>query len=374
MTRPPMSRATLLKIHRWVGLALALLLCVQGLTGTLLVFREEIDRLAHPELVVASAPSRVPMQQLVETVRAAAPEATLQRVRFDADDGAAVFVMQGADNRPYLVAVDPWRGEILRQGGLAAWPMEFLFRIHDELLAGRTGEIIVSIEGVMLAFLVIAGFIIWWPGRRRLKSGFRVITGQGADRALRTVHRALGASIAIVLLMSGVTGALLIHRAALQSWLPMVPRPKFSVATQAGVPLTSIDTLYARARREHGSLPLRELRFSGVDGQVIAFYFQDETSLRPNATRQYFYNAYDGTELGRYEPAALPALNTAYDWLYTIHTGRAARLPGRTLVLAGGMSLIFFVSSGVWLWLSARRQRRARRAKAAVLARVGPAR
>ena len=126
-----MSRATLLKIHRWVGLALALLLCVQGLTGTLLVFREEIDRLAHPQLVVASAPSRVPMQQLVETVRAAAPEATLQRVRFDADDGAAVFGMQGADNRPYLVAVDPWRGEILRQGGLAAWPMEFLFRIHD---------------------------------------------------------------------------------------------------------------------------------------------------------------------------------------------------------------------------------------------------
>ena len=72
-----MSRATLLKIHRWVGLALALLLCVQGLTGTLLVFREEIDRLAHPQLVVASAPSRVPMQQLVETVRAAAPEATV---------------------------------------------------------------------------------------------------------------------------------------------------------------------------------------------------------------------------------------------------------------------------------------------------------
>lgn len=362
-----MSRATLLKLHRWVGIALALMLFVQGLTGSLLVFRDEIDRMLHPELVLVPAPSQVPIQQLVTAVRRAAPDATLQRIRFDAGDGAPIFVMRGGDDQPYLVAVDPWRGVILRQGGYAAWPTEFLFRIHDELLSGRAGEIILSMEGVALAFLGIAGFVIWWPGRRRLKSGFRVITGQGADRALRTTHRALGASIAVMLLMSGITGALLIHRTVLQSWLPMVPRPKFSIDAQVGRTLIPIDAMLERARLELGPLPLRELRFSGTEGQVIAFYFQDETSLRPNATRQYFYNAYDGTELGRYEPAALPALNTAYDWLYTIHTGRAARLPGRTLVLAGGLSLVFFATSGVWLWLSAQRQRRARRLKSALV-------
>ncbi len=360
------NRATLLKLHRWVGLAVALLLCVQGLTGTLLVFREEIEHLLHPELAVVPAATAVPVQQLVDTVRNAAPEATLQRIRFAEGAAAAMFVMRGAAGRPYLVAVDPWRGEILRQGGYERWPTELLFRIHDELLSGRSGEIVVSIEGMALAFLVIAGFILWWPGRRRLKSGFRVITGQGADRAVRTTHRALGGAVAVVLLMSGLTGALLIHRTALQSVLPMVPRPKFVVAQVAGHPLTSIDAMLASARREHGPLPLRELRFSGSEGQVVAFYFQDLSSLRPNATRQYFYNAYDGSELGRYEPANLPALNTAYDWLFTIHTGRAARLPGRFVVLIGGLSLVFFVTSGFWLWLSARKQRRARRMKARV--------
>lgn len=358
------DRAALLKLHRWVGLAVAVLLSVQGLTGTLLVFREEIERLLHPELVVAPAATTVPIQQLVDTVRVAAPEATLQRIRFTDGAAAAMFVMRGADDRPYLVAVDPWRGDILRQGGYARWPMELLFRIHDELLSGRTGEIIVSIEGIALAFLVIAGFILWWPGRRRLKSGFRVVTGQGADRTLRTTHRALGGAIAVVLLMSGLTGALLIHRTALQPLLPMVPRPKFVVVERPGQPLVAIDTMLARARLEHGPLPLRELRFSGSAGQVVAFYFRDESSLRPNATRQYFHNAYDGSELGRYEPDNLPALNTAYDWLFTIHTGRAGRLPGRVLVLTGGLSLVFFVTSGVWLWFSARRQRRARRMKA----------
>jgi len=348
------------------GLAVAILLIVQGLTGTLLVFREEIEHLLHPELLVTPTATAVPVQQLVDTVHGAAPEATLQRIRFGEGAAAAMFVMRGADERPHLVAVDPWRGDILRQGSYERWPTELLFRIHDELLSGRSGEIVVSIEGMALAFLVIVGFIVWWPGRRRLKAGFRVVTGQGADRAVRTLHRAIGGTVAVVLLMSGLTGALLIHRTALQPLLPMVPRPKFVVAEQAGRPLAAIDTMLARARLEHGPLPLRELRFSGGEGQVVAFYFQDESSLRPNATRQYFYNAYDGSELGRYEPANLPALNTAYDWLFTIHTGRAARLPGRIAVLTGGLSLVFFVTSGVWLWLSARRQRRARRLKARV--------
>lgn len=358
----PGTRTTLLKLHRWVGLAFAALLLVQGLTGTLLVFRAEIEGIIHRALVVTPGEA-LPVQTLVDTVREASPQATLQRIRFSEDPTrAAIFVMR-ANDAPWMVAVDPYSGRIVRAGSYAAWPTEWLFHLHDTLLAGKTGEIIVTVEGIALIFLAVFGIIIWWPGRRRLKSGFRILTGQGADRTVRTAHRAIGAAIGIVLVMSGVTGALLIHRAALQPYLPVVPRPKFEVALSQA-PLRPVDTLLADARARHGSLPLREVRFSGDAGQVVALYFQDESSRRPNATRQYFYNAYEGVELGRYEPAALPPMNTAYDWLFTIHTGKAGGLVGRLVVLAAGLSLVFFAGSGVWLWLSARRQKRARRAKA----------
>ena len=37
-------------------------------------------------------------------------------------------------------------------------------------------------------------------------------------------------------------------------------------------------------------------------------------------------------------PAAKPPMNPAYDWLFTIHTGKAGGLSGRLVVLAGGLS------------------------------------
>jgi uncharacterized iron-regulated membrane protein len=369
----PNSRATLLKLHRWVGLSVAVLLLVQGTTGSMLVFRDEIDRAIHPALTLAAAGERRPVQELVDLVRASAPEATLQRVKVPEHPAHAwMFFMRLESDAPYMVAVDPYRGEILRQGSYLAWPSEWLFRLHDALLAGRTGEIVVSVEGIALVFLAVFGVIVWWPGRRRLKSGFRILTGQGADRAVRTSHRAIGAAVAIVLTMSGTTGALLIHRAVLQQYLPMKPRPKFVIEPQDGAVLP-VDSLLDHARATHGPLPLRELRFSGVAGQVVALYFQDETSLRRNATRQYFYDAYDGRELGRYEPDAVPPLNTAYDWLYTIHTGRAGGWAGRAVIQCAGLSLVFFSVSGVWLWFSARRQRRLRKLQAQARMARGPA-
>jgi uncharacterized iron-regulated membrane protein len=369
----PNARATLLKLHRWVGLSLAALLLVQGTTGSLLVFREEIDRAIHPELALTGAGERRPVQELVDRVSRSAPDATLQRVKVPEDRSHAwIFFMRLEGDAPYVVAVDPYRGEIVRHGSYLYWPSEWLFRIHDALLAGRTGEIVVSVTGMALVFLAVVGVIVWWPGRRRFKSGFRILTGQGADRAVRTGHRAIGAAVAVVLMMSGTTGALLIHRAVLQEYLPMTPRPKFVIPAQERSVLP-VDALLDRARQAHGPLPLRELRFSGDAGQVVALYFQDETSWRRNATRQYFYDAYDGRELGRYEPGAVPPLNTAYDWLYTIHTGRAGGWAGRAVMQCVGLALVFFSVSGVWLWFSARRQRRARKLQAQARMARGPA-
>src|SRR3546814_6878036 len=70
------NRQALLTIHRWLGLALALLLVVQGGTGIAMVFRDEIEPVLHSELRVAPGPVRLSMQRLFDTVEARSEEHT----------------------------------------------------------------------------------------------------------------------------------------------------------------------------------------------------------------------------------------------------------------------------------------------------------
>jgi uncharacterized iron-regulated membrane protein len=365
-----MTRGTLLKWHRWAGLIFGVLLLIQGLTGTLLVFRDEIDQLVFPELTVPRVANPIPIEQLTQAVTAARPGAQLQRIEFPAvATQAAIFRLKDADGEPAILAADVGTGTVVRQGGLSSWPSEWVFHLHDQLLAGKVGDWIVGIEGIVLVFMLITGPIVWWPGRKRLKSGFRVIADSGTDRLVRTLHRSAGAILAVGLLVSSFTGVFMIFKAdlapALGTVTKVVPKPSPKVEVREGVAYRPLDMIVASARASHGATPLRELRFTGKAGQVVAVYLQDEGSLRVNATKQIHFNRYTGAELGSYVPSTLPAGSNFFDWLFPIHTGQAIGLTGRLLILCHGLGLVFFAASGIWLWISARNKKRAAQAKRA---------
>ena len=73
MSRPSVRRTATL-LHRWVGLTVGLLLAVVGLSGSALVFREEIDLALNPELLrVEVRDARQPLAAVVGAARAAYP-------------------------------------------------------------------------------------------------------------------------------------------------------------------------------------------------------------------------------------------------------------------------------------------------------------
>lgn len=359
------ERKTLLRLHRWVGLAFGALLLVQALTGVALVFRDELEAIVHPELNISIGGEQLPLQQLVDEARAARPQAVLQRA--ERVQGGSVLFRFLEEEHPYLIALDPRDGQIVREGGLDSWPGEWLFHLHHTLLAGPVGEWVVGVEGLALLFIVVTGPIVWWPGRKRLTSGFRIVRGMGSDRLLRSLHRSAGAALAILVGISATTGAVMTFKEQVRPLFSAgayVPKPSVKVeARPAGSERVPLDRLIARARRDYGPTELAEFRFQGADAQLVIVYLRDENSLRENAAKQIYFNAYDGTELGYYVPSALPAGNSFIDWQFPIHTGRAAGVIGRMLILTGGIGLVFFTLSGVWLWLSSRRQRKARELK-----------
>lgn len=366
------GKPQLLKLHRWTGLALAVLLAVQGLTGALLVFRDEIERVIHPSLVVEPRAERVAVQALLEKVEAAHPGYIVNRAEFPAiANGAVLFKLEAKDGSRWLTAVDPFRGVIVRDGPLSAWPGEWIFYVHYGLLAGPIGHIVVGLEGLALLFLATTGPIVWWPGRKRWKQGFKIVSGRGADLQWRTLHRAGGAILAPVLIVSAVTGSAMVwkdeFRDLLRSVTPVVDKPAPKVAERIGASKVPLDRLIAAAGNDYGSTPLRQIRFSN-EGRVAAIYLESDLTRRADGAKQIYYDRYDGTDVGHYVAGALPVGTEIVDWLFPIHSGLFGGTISKIVVLIAGLSLTGLSASGLWLWYSRTVRKRKRKPAAPVSA------
>jgi uncharacterized iron-regulated membrane protein len=361
-----MRKQTFLKLHRWVGLALALFLVIQGATGMTMVFRDEIEPVIHPELIVQPLPVRLPVQTLVDVAYRAHPDATLTRAEFPARADQAVlfkFKPKGGGSQIFI-AIDPFRATIVRDGPRGAWPLEWLFEVHEGMLAGPIGEKIVGCWGLGLLFIAITGPIVWWPGRKRLKQGLRVRLDGSTDARWRTLHRSVGAIVAVLFLLLATTGVLMVWKEPVRWLIGGTPRPTPTVALQPNRAMLPVDTLITQAERSDGPAPLRQLRFSS-GGRVVAVFLSSNHSIRPDGTAQLYYDAYDGRQLGTYVAGELPASSEFVDWLYTVHTGLWGGLLTRVLLLLTGALLVGMGLTGPWLWYSRTSRKRKRPAQRA---------
>ncbi len=148
-----MLRRALVFLHRWVGLAMAAFLIIEGATGSLLAFNAELTNLFDPRLS-AQKPSPVakPLDPatLAERAQEAMPGATigyyLPRLR---DDQVVLSMSWKAGEPPsagapdYLV-LDPWTGKELGRFPYHGYTddflrniMPFVFSLHVNL-APRT--------------------------------------------------------------------------------------------------------------------------------------------------------------------------------------------------------------------------------------------
>jgi vanillate O-demethylase ferredoxin subunit len=359
------TRSLLISVHRWIGLTVGVLLLLQGLTGATMVFRDELNRALHySDLTVIPAGPTLPVQSLLDEVRALHPTLNVVRIEYPKDaDEAFWFRMEGPGGRAIrYVSVDPYRGTITRDAPLIQWPAHFIFELHQELLIGPSGEQIVGIEAAGLLLLAILGVILWWPGRRHLRRGFAVTFGAGGYRGTRDLHRVAGVCVAIVLMTIATTGMLVIWRTEVQSLLPksvpMTIRPAPKVAARAGVPFRPVDEFVARAHERFGDSLIKSLRFPGGHGRVVAVYLQAAGTTRPRATDQIWFNRYTGEQLGSYEAATLPAATTFLDWMLPVHTGQALGTAGRVLFLICGLTLSGLALTGLLQWFLRRRLER----------------
>lgn len=198
-------RPAVARMHHWIGLLTGPVVLVLGLSGAVLVYREELSAaLDGRPPAVEPAASTVSLDAAVASARA----------RFPGAEPRAIVLAPSA-RKPHRIELDwrgdrvevwtdPYRGTVLGSRLPDRSVLVAVHRLHADLHLGRAGSAVVGVLGFLLLVEGATGLWLWTPARRRR----RAHPSRGGPRA-GAVHRLLGTLTLAVNGVLGLTGALL---------------------------------------------------------------------------------------------------------------------------------------------------------------------
>lgn len=345
------ARALLAWLHLWVGLTVGTVFAVIGLSGSALVFHEELLHWQHPQLSAAAPRVDAAVVQAIVDREAANG---LRSMQFPSES-MPTWIGFYADGRRVHFAADDGRVVLERSTDTDA--LLWLHELHTHLLAGETGETVAGVVGLVSLGLVLVGLYLWWPQRGRMLAQLRVHAGPPIRRWL-TWHRSSGVLLLPMLLLSTLTGVGMVYHEATRSLLTATlggtPVPKPPVAEPAprewAKVLTAAADAIAPAHLTRVSLPAES------DG-VVSFRARDSAQWHPTGRTTVTVSADGRAVLQTYRAHLQPAGSRAADAVYPLHIGVPGGAWLRWLTFVAGLMPAFLLVTGFLFW---RRRRQAR--------------
>lgn len=359
-------RRIIFNFHLYLGLASGLILVLSGLTGSMIVFREEIETLAHPELMDTTVrDARVPFQTVLYTVQDTYPEDKIFSVRMPRTPQQTYQVRMN-NAHDLLVYADPYSGKILgahrQEDTLIGW----IALLHNDLLIGESGKNILGASALLLIVISITGFVLWWPpnGKGKITQGLKVNWLAPWKRVIFDMHRAAGIYSLFFLLIIAITGASLVYNktaAELANFLaasPPRPASPVSFPSDAGETLLSIDDLLQQAERILPAATITWVNFPQTPQASLVVRKKSPEESHPNGRNFIYFDQYTGKVLHVEDTTIAPLGARIYNVLYPIHTGAIGGTYTRILqVIIGLMPVILFVT-GYVMWRNRRKVKR----------------
>lgn len=384
-------------VHRYVGLLMAVFLIVAGLTGSLLVFYEELDFALNRELMEVPPPRPgTPMLdplELAERVAKALPSGQGERhVSFEQEPEKAVSVWtETAPDRWQEVFVDPYTAAILGSrewGNLAEGTtnlMPFVYRLHYSLALGTVGTVLFGIIALLWTIDCFVGAYLTFPAPVRTRGGAAPTKSWfarwGSAWALRTNklfsfvftwHRASGLWVwAMLFVFAWSAVGLNLHEVyapvmkvltgmpegmhdRLHELEPPYPEPGMTLREAH---LVGRRWMEAQAA-EHGFVVAREASLTyAADHGVFVYRVASDLDISEHPGTEVYFDGKDGRFLGFEAPSGIHAGQTITSWLYALHFAAVFGLGYRLFVVVMGIAIAALSVTGVWIWWRKRKKR-----------------
>lgn len=408
------------RIHLYLGLVSGLFLVVVCLTGSILVFEEELEHAFHRErYFVAAAPTpALSLAQLTAAVQAAKPKAKVNGIKVYADPTRSVEVSlagsgrpggppgegrgqgkrtqggeargergqpsegregrggsrsegrsqasgrggRGSDRGPTLF-VNPYTGAVLGEFKQQESFFHFIEEIHRGLVAGRVGKLIMGINSIIFLFILGTGLVLWWPAARQaLTQRLQVKWGSSWKRRTYDLHTVLGFYASFFLFIMALTGVGMSF-----DWVGKTintlthspqqrPEPPTSAAAEPGAAKFGADAALALARQQTPEAESYAVQLPKEPTGSIQLAILPAGALTERATNDVYLDQYSGQVLRQQPYAQKPVGQRIRGLFKPIHTGAIFGWPTKILALVFVLLGATFPITGTIMWLNRTRK------------------
>lgn len=191
------------KFHGWLGLAAGVFFLLFGLTGSMLMFRGDLERYWNPELhQLTPAGHKVSADSIYRRLIRSHPNLSklvlhdFPRDEYDSYEFMLYKNQQHLrDNYLYYVFVNPYTGKVIKEGNyqdISPLFLRWLYSFHYSLQLGIPGKLFTGLIGLVMLLSLLTGTIIY---RRHFWDALRFKAGlnfKNRRTAVSTLHRLIG--------------------------------------------------------------------------------------------------------------------------------------------------------------------------------------
>ncbi len=361
-------RATWLKIHLYLALSAGLFFALMGITGSLSVYREELDTLFNPHLLSAAPQGK--KAQSLDTIIAAVKKAhpnrhgswTLEMPRTPQGMITAWYDKPQETffefHAPLMVSIAPYTAEVVDSRFWGKTLMTWIMAMHTQLQWDDLGWNAVGIVGILLLFSVGSGLYLWWPGLSGLLGAFKIRANADWMTLVFDVHRLIGLFSSCRVLRLAFTCLNFMYPQLLETLTGSsgmahgeTGRIIVSTADPTNHPTTLAGAVFI-ARSAFPQAELRRISTPVGDTGVYRINFRQAGELNqrhPSTT--VWVDHWSGQIKAVQDPAEFSTGETLSTWIWPLHTGEAFGATGRLLWFLTGLSLFALTVTGTLLWL-----------------------
>jgi uncharacterized iron-regulated membrane protein len=367
MTPLARLRRLWLDVHLWIGVGLLVVFIPLGVTGSILVWHDPLDRALHADRYATTGGAvSQPIQAYAEAAETAFGDHTrITQIRLPQADGDPVVAVgrisgpPGPGGRPRTLNawIDPPTAKVLATAEVAKGFTMVVHRLHGSLLIPDVGRKVVGWLGWAMFVSSATGLWLWWPRHGGFLKGLRWRRGAST---LFNLHHMIGFWICLPLAVLSLTGIYISFPQTSHALVGAPPPPQRSPGRNAPPlpdPRLSVAEAVAIARAQAPGAAVAEVNFP-TRGKEPAWRIGLKAAGAERSKTVQVVDATGQVKSGRAEGGP-PTPDPISMLVRQVHDGGGTGFVWQTVIFLAGLAPAILSLTGVVMWLRRRARRRA---------------